>query len=42
VVGEATTGRGGVSLRVLVVLSNITVGPDFESIVLSGFAVAAV
>lgn len=42
VVGEAKTLRGGVSLRVLVVPSNIFLGPDFESIVVSGVAVAAV
>lgn len=42
VVDEAKTLRGGVSLRVIVVPSNISVGPDFESIVLSVFAVAAV
>lgn len=42
VVDEAKLLRGGVSLRVHVVPSNIFLGPDFESIVLCGVAVAAV
>jgi hypothetical protein len=42
VVVEAKTLCRGVSLRVLVVLSNISVGLDFESVVLSVVAVAAV
>jgi hypothetical protein len=42
VVDEANFLRGGVSLRVHVVPSNIFLGPDFESIVLYVVAVAAV
>ena len=42
VVGEAKSLRGGVSLRVHVVPSNIFLGPDFESIVLCVVALAAV
>jgi hypothetical protein len=42
VVDEAKTLHVGVSLMVLVVTSNIFLGPDFESIVLCVVAVAAV
>jgi len=38
VVDEAKLLRGGVSLMIHVVTSNIFLGPDFESIVLCGIA----